>query len=150
MRHRKVAPWALVMALVAGTGNPALCQPPSGSQGGLITRYFKRPAASKSPEKDDPVASATLTLAPAARRAQALADWTRRVEVCQRLHEIAYQEHDEDLKRKADQLLQRADDLWAQQTSRLPVAVPEEPQPARSMARRKDKDAAPAASGEDR
>jgi len=124
MRHRGVGTWALALVLAVGAANRAHGQlPAGGSQGGLITRYFKRPAAPKADKADPKEEHAESQLSPAAQLAQAQADWLRRQEVCLRLRDIAHETGDDDLWRQADQLEQRAWDAFVQQTGRGP-AVP--------------------------
>ncbi len=115
MGHRTIATLALALVL-AGTAHAQV--PAAGSQGGLITRFFKKPANTTRVEKED-VASPSVavpSLSPATRLALAQADLVRRQEVCQKLREIALETGDDDLARKADQLDQRAWDAFVQRT----------------------------------
>jgi hypothetical protein len=146
MGCRKVSAWALAVALAAGTAQRAHGQAPEeGSQGGLITRFFKRPAARTA--KEDPVANSATSLLPAARRAQAQSDWQRRQEVCQRLQEIAWETADDDLQRVAEQLEQRAWDARVQQMGRAADVVT---LPRTTSHADKGKDTAKSSQGEDR
>jgi hypothetical protein len=123
MRHRSVGTWALALALSVGTANHAHGQLPAASQGGIFTRYFKRPASAARAEKED---HSIPEVSAAARLAQAQADWMRRQEVCLKLRNIAVEAADDDLWRKADQLEQRAWDAFVQQTSSGGTAAADE------------------------
>ena len=101
MRHRGIAPWVLILALGVSAAGPAAAQvPTAGSQGGLITRYFKRPAATAPRvEKEDPkvIPAVSPAVVKQARQSQALADWMRRAEVCLKLRDIAHETGDDEL-----------------------------------------------------
>jgi hypothetical protein len=121
MRHGKVGTCALALVLVAATANHAQGQLPAAPNGGVFTRFFKRPATAARAEKEE---RTTPEVAPAARLAQAQADWLRRQEVCLKLRHISLETADDDLWRKADQLEQRAWDAFVQQTGQSPNATP--------------------------
>jgi hypothetical protein len=115
MRHRNA--WAMGLALSLGlcAVGIALGQESAGIGGTWFGRVFGRSSPAAAPkEKEEKVAAAP---SPSAVRSQALADLLRRLEVCDRLQEIAFENSDPELKRKADQLEQRAKDLYDQRVN---------------------------------
>lgn len=118
MRHHHVRAAALGLALGLGAAGLALGDD-APARGNWLTRLFVAGPAAK---KDDEPANdekAPSALPPRLLRAQAKDDLLRRLEVCDRLREIAFQNGDDELRRKADQLDQRAWDAYAQQMARL-------------------------------
>lgn len=114
-------PWLLSVALAAGAASSTCGEE---AKGGLITRFFKRSAPAKRVEEvKTPIVSAAALKQ--ARQEQALADWVRRSEVCLRLRDIAHENSDDELWRKADQLEQRAYDAYVQQLRGGPASVDE-------------------------
>lgn len=66
------------------------------------------------PKKSDAAAKAAMP--PPVDEKSAREDWMRRVEVCDKLREIAAFNHDDDLRRRADQLEARAWDAYVHKT----------------------------------
>ena len=95
----------------------------------LITRTFgldKKPAPKPEKKADAPAPrpSAQLESAAAIRRLEE-AKLHRRQEVCLRLREIARETNDNDLERLAEELDQRAFDVFMQRTAYLPRSGPD-------------------------
>src|SRR5262249_51029563 len=100
------------------------------SSGNWFTRLFRRqPTTTKGePAKGELAKGEQATRAngqsygqaesPTALRARAQMELMRRQDVCDKMREIAFQTNDEELRRKADQLDQRAWDAYVQKTSR--------------------------------
>jgi hypothetical protein len=96
--------------------------------GGWFTRWFsfgkqapEKKAAEKSKEATPAPTKAMLLQAAAAQRAQEEAALLRRQGVCLKLRLIAAQTNDDELRRKADQLDQRAWNSYVQRTAHLPT-----------------------------
>jgi hypothetical protein len=121
MRHRNV--WAAGLALGLGMGmvGLALGQEPARSGPGLLDRLFTSappplvhsdlPDAKK--KQDGPAAAPR----PRVSREQALRDFYRRMEVCDKLRQIADINGDDELKNRADVLEMRAKDIYVQRTN---------------------------------
>jgi hypothetical protein len=116
MRHRTIWAGALTLGLCAAS--LALGEEPGNGDGNWLSRLFSRgssaPTIRAADKKEDK--AGTPTMAPAVPRAQALADCLRRLEVCDRLREIAFQTGDMDLMRKVEQIEQRVADTYTNQT----------------------------------
>ena len=116
-----------------------------------FTRLFMPGVKTAETKKDDPASKAAAPVVVDEKLAKA--EWLRRVEVCDKLREIAAENRDDDLKRRADQLESRAWDTYARKTGARAVTgddpVPEE---ARDMdaAKARPRTAAPAAKEERR
>jgi hypothetical protein len=116
----------LGLATVARAAEPA-DNDATAPSGGWFTRWFsfgkKAPemkAAEKSKEATPAPSKAMLLQAAAAQRAQEEAALLRRQGVCLKLRMIAAQTNDEELRRKADQLDERAWNSYVQRTAHLP------------------------------
>ncbi len=93
-----------------------------------LARLFqpKSPAPVKTkPSKTKDLIAPKVSALNAAASAQARekADWIRRIAVCDKLREIAIVANDEELRRKADQLDQRAWDVYVKHTANLPSGM---------------------------
>lgn len=120
MRHRNV--WAAGLALGLGMGMVGLTlgQEPARSGPGLLDRLFmagSQPPLVKTDAKDPKKDEKPPTPRPSVSREQALKDYLRRLEVCDKLHQIAEMNGDEQLKNRADMLWMRAKDLYVQRTN---------------------------------
>ena len=102
--------------LVLGLGVVGLVS--AQESGNWFTRWFT-PAAKTEPAKNADAKSETPPSAAISRLKQAKADLERRQAVCNRLIEIADASGDDDLRRKAEQLDQRAWDLYTTMANRL-------------------------------
>lgn len=111
--------WAWVLALGLGLGLTALARAEDDDEkpaktGNWFTRLFVRePAAKKKDTKKD---ETPAPLSPALVRQKAHWEWLRRLEVCDKLKQIALETGDQDLARKAEALDQRAWDVYVQRT----------------------------------
>jgi hypothetical protein len=119
--------WAWMLALAAGLGMVALARADDDNvapakTGNWFTRIFVRDPAKKKDKKDEHVEPAPLS--PAQIRQKAQWEWQRRVEVCEKLRQIALETGDQELSRKADALDQRAWDLYVQRTGGSPNMPP--------------------------
>jgi hypothetical protein len=74
------------------------------------------PAVTPAPVAPSPIEAAAVA------RQRERADLNRRMEVCNRLTEIAVQNNDAAMKTQSDQLLERAWDLYQQRTAALPAS----------------------------
>ena len=94
---------------------------PTPSSGNWFTRMFRRqPAAPIADDKTQPAPTSAQPPQSAAQvRIRAQMELMRRQEVCDKMREIAFQTNDEDLRRQADQLDQRAWEAYVQKTSRV-------------------------------
>jgi hypothetical protein len=114
MRNRTVGTAALALALGVGAAAGARAAEPANN---WFTRLFYTPPAARkdaAPAKD---AQAESVIPPRIRQANAKADLIRRLEVCDKLRELAFQTGDDELLRKADRLEQRAWDVHARTTN---------------------------------
>lgn len=125
MRPGDVGRWALALALGLGAAHAANGQSPAVRKPrGLIAQIFgRKETAPPAPEKARPTAA---PIAPAIRRAHALADLMRRQEVCQKMLEIGWATGDEELQRQAEELNQRAYDVYLQCTGQTSGATTDE------------------------
>jgi hypothetical protein len=118
MRHRNV--WAAGLALGLGVAGLAIGQEPARNGPGLLDRLLT-PAAS--PARGDAKKSDTrhdekpAPAGPRLSRVQALNDYLRRLEVCDRLRQMAELRGDEELRNRADVLEMRAKDVYVQRTN---------------------------------
>jgi hypothetical protein len=88
--------------------------------------------AQKEPADQRPPAGArTVVEESAVMRAREEAKYLRRLEVCDRLREIAEDTNNPNLRRRAEELKVRAGDLYKKRTARVPAAPPERPVPTR-------------------
>ncbi|MBI3408641.1 MAG: hypothetical protein HY040_09825 [Planctomycetes bacterium] len=123
MRQRSFWAWVLALGVSLGTVGLARADDDASaaSNGNWFTRMFRRqPAAPKTDEKAR-VAAANVPQAESAAqvRVRAQMELMRRQEVCDKMREIAFQTSDDELRRQADQLDQRAWDAYVQKTSRV-------------------------------
>jgi len=127
---RRGGNWACALALSLGLALAALAQVAQADDdaknndarngdakpaksGNWLTRMFTGNDSAKkkdSAKKDEPA------LSPAQVRQQAYWEWQRRLEVCDKLKQIAFETGDRELDRKADDLDQRAWDIYVQRT----------------------------------
>lgn len=91
---------------------------PVKSGGNWFTRLFHRQATASPGAEERAPASTTKADPNAAARVRAEMELLRRQEVCDKLREIALQNGDDELRRKADQLDQRAWEAYLQKTGR--------------------------------
>jgi hypothetical protein len=127
MRHGYVRIATLAFALGLGAAGLAHGDdPPAKGPGPWYSRIFGggTPAAKKAPDVKKEDAKPLPPGAVSALKAQAHADYMRRLEVCDKLREIGFESSDDELRRKADQLEQRAFDAYVQQMNRLGGAPP--------------------------
>jgi hypothetical protein len=117
MRHRNVWAGGLALGLGLCVVGITLGQEPAGSEGNWFTRLFARPAPRPAARKDAKEPVIVPVVSPRVVRAQAQADYLRRLEICDKLREIAFQNDDSELTHKADQLEQRAKDAFVQRTN---------------------------------
>ncbi len=130
----------ICLGLVIGTARagsdddePA-SKPRYGKGPGLMDRLLqagekpaeKKPAPKKDKEKaekpsEKPAAPAPDS--PVAIRAREQAAWERRMQICMRLMDLANQTNDEELYRRAEELEQRAWEVYRQRTAHLPVSA---------------------------
>jgi hypothetical protein len=124
----------VTMLVALGTGALVRADDPDSDAAPAKTSWYARlwPWKSKAPapkakQEASPQAEAAQKRlaaihAASALKARAMTDWTRRVAVCDRLREIAILTNDDELRRKADQLDQRAFAMYQQSTDNLPAA----------------------------
>jgi hypothetical protein len=117
----------LVVALTGGRMAQADDEPKAAPKGNWFTRLFvsekKEPDPKKIEVKKEPGPSLEEL------HARAKSELLRRQLICVRLREIAEETHDAELQRKADQLDQRAFEIYLEKTgapSRTPVMLPED------------------------
>jgi hypothetical protein len=131
MRH---GGWTWVAALATGLALTTLARADDdeakpAKTGNWFTRLFSRDGAGKkkdAAQKEDAPAVATASVA--LQRQKAYGEWQRRLEVVQRLKQIALETGDAELDRKADALDQRAWEVYLQRTGGTRASVPvEEP-----------------------
>ena len=120
MRRLAIAAFVLASCTLAATAQEAATTAPSTPSGNWFTRMFSssdKPDAKKAAEKKtepvNPVESA------AARRAREDIVWKRRMDVILKLRELAILGSDSVLLRKADELEERANDVYFQRTAGL-------------------------------
>jgi len=134
MRQRCLWPVGLTVALGLCVAGATLAEEP-GSDPGWWSRVFGRgssaPAIRKEEKREDQPASRVPS---SGSRPTAQADYWRRLEVCDRLREIAFQTGDSDLMRKVDQLEQRVSDAYVQQSKHAtaPIRVEDGPKQAQT------------------
>jgi len=128
MRHRNVWAAGLTLGLGMGTVGLALGQEPPRSGAGILDRLFAgNPApAGRADAKKDTDAKPAPAGTPSVSRAQALNDYLRRLEVCDKLRQVAEFHGDDDLKKLVDVLEMRAKDVYVQRTNPGAVAGDEE------------------------
>ncbi len=107
--------WVTVAIALGLTGSGWSAEPDNPKKSSWLPGWLS--FAKKAEEK--PAPAQTLRIDPALLRDKEKADHFRRVEVCNRLREIAYQTKDLDLERKANHLEQRAFDLYLQRLGQL-------------------------------
>lgn len=120
---RALNAWVLALSVGVATAGVVRADDDASatSKGNWFTRMFRRQAAV--PKADDK-SHQTVTNAPPAEsaaqlRIRAQMELMRRQEVCDKMREIAFQTSDDELRRQADQLDQRAWDAYVQKTSRV-------------------------------
>jgi hypothetical protein len=118
MRHRNLGAVGLALTLGLGVVGFALGQQPAGSDSSWFSRMFNHGTPTPDP-KDVKEIKVVPAVSPAAVRAQALANYLRRLEVCDRLRDIAVQKNDQELLDRVDQLETRSKDAYVQRTNRL-------------------------------
>ena len=120
MRHRST--WTWILTLVLGLGLAALAHAQDDEAGPVktgnwFTRLFQRDGAAKKKDTEAKKDDATpAPPSPAPLRQKAYLEWQRRIEVCEKLKQIALETGDQELSRKADALDQRAWDVYVQRT----------------------------------
>ncbi len=118
--HRHVARALLVFGLLAGVGTALRAgdeESRSSWTGHLWpgSWFAKKVPEGKKDAKGEPVKDNKADVE-AARRLRAELEWKRRAEVCQKLRQIAFETHDDELDRFAERLDQRAWDTYVRQT----------------------------------
>ena len=116
---RRGSSWTWALALALGLGLAALAradddEAPPAKTGNWFTRLFQRGAAKK--KESEAKKEAPAPVSPALLRQKAYWEWQRRIEVCERLKQIALESGDQELSRKADALDQRAWDVYVQRS----------------------------------
>jgi hypothetical protein len=143
---RKLGVWGIGVALAVGlstgpvragdedeSGDAAKSAPPKAAAsrwGGSWFGSQKKPPAKKpEPRSGKEQAAAapakkvpTRAEAEAAERAREQANYLRRAEVCLKLMEVAYDTNDDELRRLAEQLEERARRTYAQRVAHLPAS----------------------------
>ncbi len=120
---RKRIAWALGMVMTVGIGASAVLADddppptPKATTTGFVgpLKDWNKPAPKPAPKKkDEPPAPPKPTIAEKvqAARYKEQADLLRRMAVCDKLKEIAENTHDADLLRKAEQLQERANNIY--------------------------------------
>jgi hypothetical protein len=118
MRYRNLGAAGLALALGLGIVGIGLGQQPAGSDASWFSRLFGRTTPA-SEAKDSKEVKVVPAVSPAKVRAQAEANYMRRLEVCDKLREVAMQNGDQELLNRVDQLQTRAKDAYVQRTNRL-------------------------------
>ena len=85
-------------------------------------RWWQRMSPFHKKEAPPPLVPAVPVESPVARKAREQAIYFRRIAVCDKLKDIAFQTRDDELLRKADQLDQRAFAIYQQHTGEAPGA----------------------------
>jgi hypothetical protein len=122
---RPMNAWAWALALAAGLGMAALARADGdevkpAETGNWFTRLFTRDGAKKRGTDKKDVRAELAPPSPALARQKAQWEWQRRIEVCEKLRQIAFETGDQELSRKADALDQRAWDVYVQRTGGSP------------------------------
>jgi hypothetical protein len=141
---RRVGAWGMAAALVVGLGVAvASGQEPDGdlkpttAKGGWW--YGEKPKSkgkadkkAKGPAEDKPAPPSAAEVAVLEQERQMNA-FSRRVEVCLRLHQIGLDTGNEELQRQAEELEARAWEVYRKQTAHLPIpALPPESEAGKS------------------
>jgi hypothetical protein len=115
MRHRNIGAVVLALALTLALVELGRGQQPTSTDGNWFSRLFGRTAPVPEPkeEKTVPVVSRAAVLT------QAKADFLRRLEVCDKLRDIALQNNDSELLNRVEQLQTRAKDAYIQRTNHV-------------------------------
>jgi hypothetical protein len=132
MRHSNV--WAAGLALGLGVAGLAIGQEPARSGPGLLDRLLTPPARGDAKKSDVRMDEKPAPAGPRVSRAQALNDYLRRLEVCDRLRQIAELRGDEELRNRADVLEMRAKDVYVQRTNPGAIASVDEEMLERKLA----------------
>lgn len=106
-------------------GGPTGPKPADAKAAKQPEKQAAKPAAAKDADEDQtPTASRPVNQVDAAanERERELAALLRRQKVCLKLQEIALKNNDEELMRKAEQLDERAREIYAQRTAHLPCS----------------------------
>ena len=114
--------WGLSIAVLAGTGVPAWCAPPTESpeSRSWISRLWSKPEAKPAPPR--PIATAPLPPEALAEAVEAEARaYMRRMDVCTELRRVALEKNDELLLRQVEELESQASNLYNQRTAALGV-----------------------------
>ncbi len=117
MRHRNVWAGGLALGLGLCVAGMALGQDPPPDGGNWFSRLFSR-GGTTAARKDEKEPVAPVVAVPTPSKAQVLADYLRRLAVCDELHRIAFENGDTELANRADVLQMRAKDIWVQRTNR--------------------------------
>jgi hypothetical protein len=118
MCRRNVWAAGLALGLCAGTVGLALGQEPPRSGAGLLDRLFAQATTAPVVQKDEKKETKSVpAVPPSTVRSHALADFLRRMAVCDRLREIAEEAGNDELKNRADVLEMRAKDIYVQHTN---------------------------------
>jgi hypothetical protein len=123
MRRKDIWAAGLALGLGLGMADSTFGQDPSAS-GSWFTRLFARGSNPAPAGKDEEQPRVVPVVSPATLRAQAEADFLRRLAVCDKLRETALETGDTELASKADLLELRAKDAYVQRINRAggPVA----------------------------
>jgi hypothetical protein len=113
---------AIALSGVAGAADP---EESSATSTSWWSRMFKsraakkREADAKKKKHDEALIRKAALEGVASQLAREEADWVRRIQVCQKLREIASVNNDPELNRRADMLDQRAWELYQKRTAKL-------------------------------
>lgn len=139
MRRYRRRAWAVIMLALAGLGSsvradddadePPPPTPRRVSGHGIFNKLFDamapapaKPAPKKAARKPDGPPKLTIINATPDQRATAAATFFRRVAACDQLREVAVAKNDRALERQAEELNERAWQVYSQQMAQKPAA----------------------------
>ncbi len=142
MCHTKKWTWVLALGLALGLttlvkADDEDVKPPK--TGNWFTRLFTHDSAPKKKDAVKDEVARPMPPSPIVMRKKAEGELLRRQEVCEKLRQIALETSDKELARKADDLEQRAWDIYVQRTgSPMSNLAPDAPLSAGRLAARRD------------
>jgi hypothetical protein len=143
MCHTKRWTWGLALAVGLGLSTLAKADDDDvkpAKTGNWFSRMFTRDSAPKKKDaaaKDD--VARPMSPSPVVIRKKAEGELLRRQEVCEKLRQIALETSDKELARKADDLEQRAWDIYVQRTGGpMSNSATEGPTPTSRLTARRD------------